>query len=1129
MDKTDSFKILSCNLNGISTKDKRLKVIKTLNEYKANIIFLQETHTSKISEWRGFSYVSPARGRSCGTAILLRNSPGLSIVSSANDCNGRVVSVVCSISGKQINMVSAYAPNNPACRRQFFQEVMPNFLEPSMPNILAGDFNCVDSLPLDTLSHAPGSSTTIGSVELDSCVNAFGMKDQWRSDNPTLKAFTWSNRQGTLASRLDKVYISEDLTLLRQEHSFFPYSDHRVVIAEIDIDYPATRRKSSMGWKLNTSVLKEEAYQVKIQRLINDSSTLIDAFANPLIWWDDFKLRVKAVSIAYCAKRKKERNIEIDNLKNQLETAQIGQEVGKIKDKLKEMQDKKLEGLAVRARCTKELQDERCTAYFFDRIRQRREKNNVVGVKNNKGEIETEDAKILEVYREFYQKLYSKHDESPDGLQWLISNSTIDRSQLSREQEREGSGEVTFEADELRTVVSEMASNKSPGPDGIPVEFYKVFFGDIVWYLIQLFEYINDNNMVPQSMTEAVTVLIQKAGDKTDPANQRPISLLNTDYKMLMKYINEVYLQPQLETVIDSEQLCAVKGRSIHDGLCLIRDVIEYSRKVDCSGFIVSLDQKKAFDLVSHEVLFAAMDHFELPSKVISLVRTLYKSVTTRISVNGQLSDILEIQRGVRQGCPLSASLYVLYIQMFLRILKKDDWLQGINIPGGTVKISVYADDLVIFCADEGDINKTFSFFERVAEISGSQLNQGKTQILCLSRCRPSRFCDMIAEEIKVCGVFFSRHSADIVTSANMNRILQKIKQKTLSLARFSLTLRGRVLLSNSIIFSQLSYISGVYLPSSKFFEEIRKMIFQFIWGEGRREVISRKTIETTVDNGGLGLVRLKEKCQAIHLEHNLYRPCSLSFDHQRVLLFMYFFGLWSRKMAPHTYSISAPHCFTQQGVYIEVDRLRRKLWDFLERTGFQHVSIHQSCVWLCGKEDPVVIKVPKEVDDDVYKERVFTIWKDGLISIKNIDFMWRIALGGIKTGDFIARYKMPGVRVDCLFCPEVRESAEHLFCYCRSLLVVRRMAINILKNIDVIFDFLNDNQYKMLFCLGLAPKKQDKSTERKIFSVIAETNRVIWTVRNEVLFSYEKKGVERIVTLLQPILDRIMKDNNDD
>ena len=87
---------------------------------------------------------------------------------------------------------------------------------------------------------------------------------------------------------------------------------------------------------------------------------------------------------------------------------------------------------------------------------------------------------------------------------------------------------------------------------------------------------------------------------------------------------------------------------------------------------------------------------------------------------------------------------------------------------------------------------------------------------------------------------------------------------------------------------------------------------------------------------------------------------------------------------------------------------------------------------------------------------------------------------------------------------------------------------MNYFKNIDVIFDYLNDEQRRMLFCLGLGPKRQDKRTERKIFSVIAETNRVIWTIRNEILFSYEKKGIERIVMLLQPILDRLIRDNND-
>ena len=125
-------------------------------------------------------------------------------------------------------------------------------------------------------------------------------------------------------------------------------------------------------------------------------------------------------------------------------------------------------------------------------------------------------------------------------------------------------------------------------------------------------------------------------------------------------------MQPSLEKIITEEQLCAVKGRSIHDGLCLIRDLIEYSRTTDCKGFIVSLDQRKAFNLLSHDVLFAAMEHFKLPRAAVNMVRTLYRGVTRRISINGQLFEELQIERGVRQGCLLSASLYVIYQQLFL-------------------------------------------------------------------------------------------------------------------------------------------------------------------------------------------------------------------------------------------------------------------------------------------------------------------------------------------------------------------------------------------------------------------------------------------------------------------------------
>ena len=90
----------------------------------------------------------------------------------------------------------------------------------------------------------------------------------------------------------------------------------------------------------------------------------------------------------------------------------------------------------------------------------------------------------------------------------------------------------------------------------------------------------------------------------------------------------------------------------------------------------------------------------------------------------------------------MSASLYVIYLQLFLSILVKNDVVKGIKVPGGVVKVSAYADDLIVFCNNRSDIDKTFSFFDKVYDISGSQLNQSKTKILCLSDCKPMIYCD---------------------------------------------------------------------------------------------------------------------------------------------------------------------------------------------------------------------------------------------------------------------------------------------------------------------------------------------------------------------------------------------------
>mgnify|MGYP001803077244 FL=1 len=71
---------------------------------------------------------------------------------------------------------------------------------------------------------------------------------------------------------------------------------------------------------------------------------------------------------------------------------------------------------------------------------------------------------------------------------------------------------------------------------------------------------------------------------------------------------------------------------------------------------------------------------------------------------------------------------------------------------------------------------------------------------------------------------------------------------------------------------------------------------------------------------------------------------------------------------------------------------------------------------------------VSGQVNWDLDRERAFVIWHEEMLSVKNLDFMWRRVTGDKKAEDYIARYKMLGVRIDCVFCTEVKEMTAHLF-----------------------------------------------------------------------------------------------------
>ena len=104
--------------------------------------------------------------------------------------------------------------------------------------------------------------------------------------------------------------------------------------------------------------------------------------------------------------------------------------------------------------------------------------------------------------------------------------------------------------------------------------------------------------------------LLFKKRDRTQLKNWRPVTLLNTDYKILTKALSN-RLQQVLTLIIHTDQTASIKERTINDNTRLLHDVVAYANEKDVPLALISVDQLKAFDGVSHEFLFKCLEHFD--------------------------------------------------------------------------------------------------------------------------------------------------------------------------------------------------------------------------------------------------------------------------------------------------------------------------------------------------------------------------------------------------------------------------------------------------------------------------------------------------------------------------------------
>ncbi len=164
-----------------------------------------------------------------------------------------------------------------------------------------------------------------------------------------------------------------------------------------------------------------------------------------------------------------------------------------------------------------------------------------------------------------------------------------------------------------------MGKGKSPGSDGLPVEFYLAFSSLLIPLLQKLFiEFFALGYLSQTTMYRGIISMLYKGkGSRQDRSNWRPLTMLNVDYKILAKILT-IRANSVMSKLVHPNQTCAVKGRDIRDGLLSLYNTVQTIIDEKLQGILLSIDHMAAFDVIEWNYIFESLKNVTVSVVLLS-------------------------------------------------------------------------------------------------------------------------------------------------------------------------------------------------------------------------------------------------------------------------------------------------------------------------------------------------------------------------------------------------------------------------------------------------------------------------------------------------------------------------------
>ena len=879
------FACISYNVKGLRRTNKRIKIFNYLKEkLKKGVLLLQETHSTNddLEAWSnemGYKILlNNGTSNSRGTLIGISKNFEYKILHYYDDKQGRLQLLALEHNDQKFLIVNIYNENiekDQVLLLKNLNEQLEKIEDIiNFQIVIGGDWNFVLDKQLDTFGGNP--SLKMSSIsELTKIMTNFDLCDIYRLRNPDTRRFTYRQNSPKRLRRLDYFILSNSIQEIVQKTEVLTSvsSDHSPVLVSFNSSPENTT--GSAYWKFNSLLLKNPAFLDQMAKEIEILKNSLQNFP-PQEKWELMKYKIRAFCIKFSKNRAKEKREIFTNLEQQIKahenapSPESSDNYLASKLEFERLLNEKTNGCILRSKTTIFEQNEKSSKYFLSLEKKNAVQNTIKLLLDNSIEQKeiTDPKQIANQIKVFYSSLFSRKSQmSAEDCQKFLKNLTLPK--VSHELNEMLKKPLTIL--ELEEAIKNSQNGKSPGNDGITREFYIVFWKQISQPLFESLIDGKNKGFLSASQRQAVIKLLEKKSrDKRLIINWRPISLINFDTKLLSKVLAE-RLKKVLPTLIKHDQTAYVSGRFLGESVRLISDILDITKTLNIEGYLMTIDIEKAFDSVDHPFLIAVLNVMGFDSEFIKWIKVLINRQESCVINGGASSGYFELERGSRQGDPISAYLFILVMEVFFTMIRSNPKIEGLDILGFTYLLTSYADDTTFFIKNESSAIEIFKTFEFFSKYSGLKVNKSKCEIAGIgvkhgvhTALLGTKNVNLNSNYIKILGVNFT-YNQQIYLEKNFIEVVEKI-EKVLSIWRWrNLSLSGKITVFKSLAFSKIifiSYLNDVPVTIIKKIEQIQK---DFIWN-GKKPKIKHTTLINDYEEGGLKDIDIESKFSSLHM-----------------------------------------------------------------------------------------------------------------------------------------------------------------------------------------------------------------------------------------------------------------------